>query len=234
MTAMERTNRPDELARRLSALEDEAAIRRLMSRNQWRSDSGDDTDERVPSWLAAGGVRVLGPPPAPGTGPDPGPNSDPGPGPGHWTAHGGTWRSTGLSEHFGTVRRSHGEDREAFSAGRERWMPQMMHFLTNEDIELTAPGSARGRWYSWEAATVVVDGVPAAVWIAGRYVVAFTREDGAWRIADMHFQEIFSTPFDSAGWTETPHVPYGPGRADPGPGPAAQGAPRATNPRETP
>ncbi|MFI9627403.1 nuclear transport factor 2 family protein [Streptomyces sp. NPDC052042] len=222
---MEHTTRLDELAQRLSTLEDQAAIRRLMSRNQWRSDGGDDSDDRVPSWRAAGAVRALGPPSVVGT--------DPAKGPGYWTAHGGTWRSTGLSERFDTARSARGEERAAFSAARRRWMPQAMHFLTNEDIEITSSGSARGRWYSWEAATVVLDGVPTAVWIAGRYVVAFTKESGSWRIADMHFQEIFSTPVDSAGWTVTPHVPYGPGQTALGSGPTPQGAPRAGNPQET-
>ncbi len=89
-------------------------------------------------------------------------------------------------------------------------MPHMMHFLGNEWIKVESPDTARGRWYSFEAATVVVDGRDVAVWIAGRYDGAFVKERGSWRIREMHFQEIFSTPFDSAGWTEQTHVAYGP------------------------
>jgi hypothetical protein len=101
---------------------------------------------------------------------------------------------------------------EADLTRRSKWMPHMMHFLSNESITVAPGDAATGRWYSWEAATVLIDGDHVAIWIAGRYDMKFVNQDGSWRILEMHFQEIFSTPFDSAGWTEIPHVDYGPGQ----------------------
>jgi hypothetical protein len=193
---MASTTEREALGERLRVLEDEQAIRRVMARNQWRKDGADD-GARSLSWEADGAVRT--------SGPDTRTDVD------YW-AVGGTWRGSGLSSRFDDHASSSGTARKGFSSSRARWMPQMMHFLTNEDIEVLSESRAHGRWYSWEPATVLVDRVHVAIWIAGRYLVDFEKQDGAWRIATMHFQEVFSTPVDGPGWTHTAHVPYGPGQ----------------------
>ncbi|MEV0974921.1 nuclear transport factor 2 family protein [Microtetraspora glauca] len=189
-----------ELSRRLRVLEDEAEIRRLVSRRQWHADAGHG-GPGVPSWQENGAVETLG--------------SDIEEAPGLRSRDPGRWTGVGLSGHFEGHTRSHGRDRSAFARDRRRWMPQMMHFLTNEFIEVESADVAAGRWYSWEPATVLVDGRLMSVWIAGRYEMSFVKEDGAWRIAEMCFQEIFSTPYSSRGWVECPHVSYGPGQIGP-------------------
>lgn len=179
------------LLARVERLEAEADIRRLMSAHQWTSDAGTDTTD-IPDWTQVP------------------PQEDPEERSRRWASN-GMWRGTGLSSAFD----GHTSTGSSFAGGtapRPKWMPHMMHFLTNEHIEITGPNSAFGRWYSWEAATVVVDGKATSVWIAGRYEIEFVKERGSWLFLDMHFQEIFSTPFDSAGWTSQPHVNYGPGQ----------------------
>jgi hypothetical protein len=89
----------------------------------------------------------------------------------------------------------------------------MMHFLTNEKILVQSPTKAVGRWYSWEAATVRLGDAYKAVWIAGRYECDFIKENGDWKLQEQRFQEVFSTPFESNGWTETAHVAFGPRNA---------------------
>lgn len=197
---MASTTESDTLSERLRALEDEQAIRQVMARNQWRKDSA-DAGAHALSWDVDGGVRTAGV--------DTRTEVD------YW-AGGGTWTGSGLSSGFDEQESSSGAAREEFSSSRGRWMPQMMHFLTNEDIEVLSESRAHGRWYSWEPATVLVDGVHVAIWIAGRYLVDFEKHAGAWQIATMHFQEVFSTPVDGPGWTHTAHVPYGPGQLNVG------------------
>ena len=89
----------------------------------------------------------------------------------------------------------------------------MMHFLTNERIQIDSPTEASGRWYSWEAATVRLGEGYQAIWVAGRYDCEFIKEGNDWKIKTQRFQEVFSTPVESAGWTETAHVAFGPGNA---------------------
>ena len=180
------------LLARLEILEAEAEIRRLISAHQWASDAGTDGSE-IPDWTVPPGVD----------GQD---SVTP-----RW-AEGGQWRGSGLSRMFeGNELNSHGR-KGGFTAPRTSWMPHMMHFLTNEYIKVESPTEAIGRWYSWEAATVVVDGADLSIWIAGRYDAKFLKADGRWLISEMHFQEVFSTPFKSGGWSEQPHVAYGPGQ----------------------
>lgn len=185
--------------RRLHVLEAESEIRRLMSDNQWHSDAGSD-DGAMPDWGDLHPTTAT--PPGSATN---GRRSA-------WASEGPAWRGTGLRgggfDGFDDVR---GADFVRFGATRPEWMPKMFHCLTNESISVDLDaGTAVGRWYSWEAATVTVDDSPLPVWIAGRYVIDFMLEDDAWRIALMHFEEVFSTPFDSSGWVEHPHVRYGP------------------------
>lgn len=187
------------LRERLEVLEAEADIRRLISEHEWVSDWGTDAVD-LPDWAgepaqsnSPARIRL-------------------------WSPN-GVFESSGLSEMF-DVRGPAADDEgftapggaAGFTAPRHEWLPHMMHFLTNERIEILTPVSATGRWYSWETSTAVVDGLMVAIWIAGRYIFDFAKEDAIWKITKMHFQEIFSTPFDSAGWTEVPHVPYGPGQ----------------------
>lgn len=90
------------------------------------------------------------------------------------------------------------------------WMPAMMHFLTNELIDVLSPTRARGRWYAWEPATIrTADGSLRAVWIAGIYDCRFVCVDGEWRFLRITFTEVFSTGVDS-NWVAEPHVDYGP------------------------
>jgi hypothetical protein len=185
------------LARRIEILEAEADIRRLVASHQWASDAGSPGLD-IPDWA----TRPVRWPPN-GTTSSPGGGSA-------W-ARGGVWEGSGLSEMFaGATTQPMGTGAAEFSNTRPHWMPHMMHFLSNEWIHVQSPTEAVGRWYSWEAATVAVDGELVAVWIAGRYHIRFIHDDGEWRFARMEFQEIFSTPFDSSGWTEVPHVSYGP------------------------
>lgn len=179
------------LLARVERLEAEAEIRRLVSAHQWASDAGTETTD-IPDWTQ---------PPVP---------ENPEGRSRRWATN-GMWRGSGLPPAFD----GHTSTGSSFIGGvapRTKWMPHMMHFLTNEFIQITGPSSAFGRWYSWEAATALVDGEELAIWAAGRYEIKFVKERGAWRFLDMHFQEIFTTPFDGAGWTSQPHVNYGPGQ----------------------
>lgn len=173
----------------------ERSIRRLMMTRQWSTDTlrwdalteGDCRRERDASPAVAG-------------------DTDP-----SWWAGDPDWRGRRLGPGFCGFRgRLSREQRRRMKRTQPCWMPAMMHFLTNELIEVVSPTRARGRWYSWEPATVrVAAGSLRAVWIAGTYDGRFVCVDGSWRIASLTFTEVFSTGVDS-NWLAEPHVNYGP------------------------
>lgn len=182
---------------RLATLEAEAAIRRLVADQQWVSDAG-SIGSRLPDWSDT----------SPDEGDGFGSRAD------YWVSGGGSWHGTGLSDQFQGYTHIEGlAARRAFAAGRPQWIPRMIHFLTNERIHVDSPTTASGRWYSWEAATVRVGNAYQAIWVAGRYDCEFVKEEDDWKIKSQHFQEVFSTPFESRGWTETAHVRFGPGQS---------------------
>lgn len=185
------------LEHRLEILEAEAAIRRLMSSHQWVSDTG-SSGSHTPDWSTSSADEP----------------KEPDGRAAHW-AKGGTWRGSGLSSNFeGFTEGAEGPGVPAKSSpSRSAWIPRMMHFLTNEHIQVHSSTKATGRWYSWEAATVRLDDDYKAVWIAGRYNCEFIKESGDWKIREQRFQEVFSTPVESNGWTETAHVAFGPRNA---------------------
>lgn len=186
-----------DLARRLDILEAEGAIRRLIADHQWVSDSG-SRGSRIPDWSTA----------APEEPEDPQGRAA------HW-AEGGMWVGAGLSHNFEGFTHGHeGPDADPGSSPpRPSWLPRMMHFLTNERIQIDSPTTANGRWYSWEAATARLGDGFQPIWIAGRYECEFIKEGDDWKIKTQGFQEVFSTPFDSSGWIDNAHVPYGPRNA---------------------
>jgi SnoaL-like domain len=185
------------LEQRLEILEAEAAIRRLIADHQWVSDTG-SSGSRIPDWSTWSPEQP----------------EEPDGRAAHW-AQGGVWRGSGLSSGFeGFTEDSEGPGLPPSTApGRSSWIPRMMHFLTNERIRVESSTTASGRWYSWEAATVRLGNVFKAVWIAGRYDCGFVKDGDDWKIKTQNFQEVFSTPVESSGWTEIAHVEFGPRNA---------------------
>lgn len=183
------------LEARLECLEDESAIRRLMATYQRLSDDSyseawanrwNDTLKTTRQDKDETGASLF---------------SSAGP----W------WEGIGLSEtSFGLSPRAKGNaEFVKFGEERQRWMPRMLHHLTNEDIVVTGR-EAVGHWYSWEAAIVCVDAQYVPVWIAGRFRVDFVKEHDMWRIRMIRFEEIFSSRADQGDWVGISHVHYGP------------------------
>lgn len=184
-----------ELERRLTSLEDESQIRRLMSRHQRLSD-----DTYSGDWATVWGdsARL--------TGVDFAATAVP-------SGLPATWEGRGLSEHgFGAEPQVGKEESVEFSDGRQVWMPRMLHHLTNEHIDVVGEREATGHWYSWEAAIVLLDEEYIPVWIAGRFRVDFDKSAGEWRIAKIRFEEVFSAHAGSGDWVNEAHVQYGPGQ----------------------
>lgn len=185
-----------QLETRLARLEDEAAIRQLMAEYQQLSDDS-YTQQWAEAWNDTGGTDGR---------PGVRRQSE------YFCSSGPWWEGLGLSRHtFNSRRRVQGDEAfSEFGAERLQWMPRMVHHLTNEHIAVTG-AKAVGHWYSWEAATVLVDDEYVPVWIAGRFRVEFVKERSQWRIGKIRFEELFSTRADKGSWTSEPHVNYGPG-----------------------
>jgi hypothetical protein len=121
----------------------------------------------------------------------------------YWQADGGAWRRVG--NRIAASAQFQGAARIANAQSRPNGMPRMMHFLTNERIEVADSSSAAGQWYSWEAATVRdEDRALVPVWIAGRYRMTFVKENGEWRISSQEFERVFVVRADrDTNWTSS-------------------------------
>lgn len=173
---------------RLWVLESEAAIRRLVARHHWNNDAGSETGE-MPPWhdivaSAATAAQAAG----------------------LKSAAGASWRGKGLSSAWP-------QNEAGFidcpKTPRQMYMPRMMHFLTNEDIQVDGE-TAVGRWYCFEPAVVSIRDELQAIWIVGRIACNFDYAGGAWQYRDVEYEEVFSTRFGGEGWLDEPHIQYGP------------------------
>ncbi|HHV21946.1 MAG TPA: SnoaL-like domain-containing protein [Propionibacterium sp.] len=138
----------------LERLAAESEIRRLVAAGQWKRDFGTN-GMPVSHWESS----MSGPTSPCGLDPSEEEPSE--------QAH--CWTGEGLSDSFSGYERVSREERSDFGVSRDQWMPKMMHFLTNEQIYVESSRTARGRWYSWEAATVLLENELVPIWIAGRY-----------------------------------------------------------------
>jgi SnoaL-like domain len=172
---------------RLWVLESEAAIRRLVARHHWNNDAGSETGEMPPWHDVEAPARAASPA-------------------GATSAARAAWRGKGLSPAWP-------QDEVGFidcpNIRRQKYMPRMMHFLTNEYIQVDGR-TAIGRWYCFEPAVVNISGKLEAIWIIGRIACSFDCLDGAWEYRDVEYEEVFSTSFGGEGWLAEPHVQYGP------------------------
>lgn len=175
------------LTARLERLEAESEIRRLVSTYHWVNDTGSAsgampgwTDLTVPAGDGTSQARLKD----------------------LQVTGGAAWSGLGLSAAWPSSAGVAADD----GTPRPEYMPRMLHFLTNEWLEVDGD-TARGRWYCWEPAIVHIGGDPRAILIAGRLRCEFQRENGIWRYAATEFEEVFSTPYPAPGWD---HVPYGP------------------------
>lgn len=75
------------------------------------------------------------------------------------------------------------------------------HLLGSESLEVDGD-EANGTWLCFEPATLRgEDGQQEAVWIMGRYICEFRRDQPGWKVRTVRFEGIFCTPFDQ-GWTK--------------------------------
>ncbi|GAA2712893.1 nuclear transport factor 2 family protein [Micromonospora olivasterospora] len=186
----------DQILARVDRLESESEIRRLMASYQRVNDAGSASGV-MPAW---GDLDV---PAGDGTAREQLDTLR--------SEHGCTWTGVGLSPEGWPH-----HDGVAVDQGvpRPDYMPRMMHFLTNERIEVHDDHTATGSWYCWEPAVVQIDGAPTPILIVGRADQRFVREHGRWLLAHVDFEEVFSTTFNGPGWVAQPHVAYGPAQAD--------------------
>ncbi|WP_432991926.1 nuclear transport factor 2 family protein [Dactylosporangium sp. CA-233914] len=176
------------LESRIQHLEAEAAVRRLVADYQWRNDAGSDSGT-TPPW-----DRPEQPP------------ADPAGLERYRSQEGMSWSGLGLSAMWPRDQNGAAVDD---GTPRSRYMPRMLHFLTNEQIRVDGD-RAEGKWYCWETATVRTTEGLTALFIAGRMTYSFRREAGEWRLSGAQFEEIFSTPAAAPDWLASTHFPYGP------------------------
>lgn len=99
------------------------------------------------------------------------------------------------------VFRGHAEIRQFFTAINEE-VGFAVHYMIGDAIVVDDEvRAARGTWHMFEAATMTVDGVPEAMWLAAVYEDEYRHEDGTWKFSsvrlDFRMQAMHRT-----GWTE--------------------------------
>lgn len=102
------------------------------------------------------------------------------------------------------------EGKEAFKeAAREIWDKELFftrHMRHNPIIKVNGD-DAEGTWYA-DIPSITGDG--KAVWIMGKYELAFRRVNGMWKISKYTFEFAYMTDFDK-GWVEEPFIDGVPG-----------------------
>ncbi len=165
----------EELQGRVQRLEDEGAIRRLMSDMLRKADERDH-----PRWAE----RLV-----------------------EYYTDDGMWASGSGFADVGMAERGKPALLEKFTAGTR--ICESSHLLGSESLEVRGD-EANGTWLCFEPATLKQQGDSRqAVWIMGRYICEFRREEGAWKVRTVRFEGIFCTPFDK-GWTQEQFTPIHP------------------------
>jgi ketosteroid isomerase-like protein len=119
----------------------------------------------------------------------------------------GMWASGSGFADVGMAERGKKALLEKFTAGTR--ISESSHLLGSEWLEVDGD-EANGTWLCFEPATLKQEGdVEQAVWIMGRYICEFRREETGWKVRTVRFEGIFCTPFDE-GWTSERFTPIHP------------------------
>jgi hypothetical protein len=119
----------------------------------------------------------------------------------------GMWASGSGFADVGMAERGRKALTEKFAAGTR--IRESSHLLGSESIEVRGD-EADGTWLCFEPATLEAEGDGRqAVWIMGRYICEFRREDAGWKVRTVRFEGIFCTPYDQ-GWTNERFAPIHP------------------------
>jgi ketosteroid isomerase-like protein len=122
----------------------------------------------------------------------------------------GMWASGSGFADVGMAERGKEALTKKFTTGTR--ISESSHLLGSEFLEVQGD-EANGTWLCFEPATLKQEGDrDEAVWIMGRYICEFRREDGGWKVRTVRFEGIFCTPFDK-GWTSERFTPIQPLKA---------------------
>lgn len=71
-------------------------------------------------------------------------------------------------------------------------------------IDIDPSGTtAKGRWNTWLAEAMMVEGTPRQQWVQGYYENEYVKENGKWLFKKLHWNVTFFTSFED-GWLKVP------------------------------
>ena len=85
--------------------------------------------------------------------------------------------------------------------------PELLHLLmpVAAIVDVDTDGkTAKGRWYCFGCYAVDRNGKPQALFESGIYENEYVKEDGKWKFKKLHYNSIFTTPYED-GWVKTPY-----------------------------
>jgi len=91
--------------------------------------------------------------------------------------------------------------------GDEATVPNWINILIMmfQDVIDVAPDgkTAKGRWNTWLAEAMPVEGIPRQQWVQGYYENEYVKENGRWLFTKLHWNVTVFTSFE-AGWLKVP------------------------------
>jgi len=89
----------------------------------------------------------------------------------------------------------------------EKTVPAWINILIMmfQDVIDVAPDgkTAKGRWNTWLAEAMPVEGIPRQQWVQGYYENEYVKENGKWLFKKLYWNVTFFTSFE-AGWLKVP------------------------------
>ena len=90
-----------------------------------------------------------------------------------------------------------------FFDGAKDLIPWTVHYMTSSIIDVADNlEAATGRWWLWQAATMVGHKGPQAVWLTAKYDDRYQKEEGAWKFTEVRADVQTLSPIDE-GWVHT-------------------------------